>query len=141
MARFVANRCHTPVPVPTGALPPSITWEISMRQVERIGCLNNGIFTMQFSIQWIDSSGVLHTSAWSSGNYENGLYRVSPPLASLGVPADAVGVAPYVSAMLGTSQRGAPMVLAAGNGRLAAYVVEGATLNFDVQPLPWKNWA
>lgn len=112
-----------------------------MRQVEKIGCLNNGIFIMQFSIQWIDSSGVLHTSAWTSGNYDNGLYRVSPSLASLGVPADAVGVAPYVSATLGKSKQGAPMVLAAGNGRLAAYVVEGTTLNFDVQPLPWKNWS
>ena len=112
-----------------------------MQQVERIGCLNNGIFSMRFSVQWFDSGGVWHTTAWTSGNYENGLYRVSPPLASLGVPASAIGVAPYVTAVLGTSNRGTPLVQAASNGRLAAYVVEGTTLSFSVQPLPWKNWA
>ena len=57
-----------------------------MRQVERIGCLNNGIFVMNFSIQWFDSKGSWHTSAWNSGNFDNGLYKVSPPLSSIGVP-------------------------------------------------------
>jgi len=112
-----------------------------MQQVERIGCLNNGVFTMGFAVQWIDAGGVWHTSSWSSGHYESGLYRVSPPLASVGVPADAVGVAPYVTAVLGRSVRAAPLVQPAANGRLAAYVAEGTTLSYDVKPLPWKNWA
>jgi FAD/FMN-containing dehydrogenase len=112
-----------------------------MRQVERIGCLNNGIFVMNFSIQWFDSKGSWHTSAWNSGNFDNGLYKVSPPLSSIGVPADAIGVTPYVSAVLGTSNRGAPLVQPANNGRLAAYEVTGTTLDFSVQPLPWRNWA
>jgi len=112
-----------------------------MRQVERIGCLNNGIFVMNFSIQWFDSKGSWHTSAWNSGNFEWGLYKVSPPLSSIGVPADAIGVAPYVSAVWGTSNRGAPLVQSANNGRLAAYEVTGKTWDFSVQPLPWRNWA
>lgn len=112
-----------------------------MRQVNRIGCLNNGIFKMNFSIQWFDSKGSWHTSDWNSGNFDNGLYKVSPPLASIGVPADAIGVAPYVSAVLGKSIRGTPLVQAANNDRLATYEVTGTTLDFSVQPLPWKNWA
>ena len=51
-----------------------------MRQVEQIGCLNNGIFVMNFSIQWFDSKGSWYTSAWNSGNFDNGLYKVSPLL-------------------------------------------------------------
>ena len=49
--------------------------DITMRKVERIGCLNNGIFIMNFSIQWFDSKGSWHTSAWNSGNFNNGLYK------------------------------------------------------------------
>lgn len=112
-----------------------------MKQVERIGCLNNGIFVMNFSIQWLDSAGQWHTSDWNSGNFENGLYKVSPSLALLGIPADAIGVAPYVSAVAGIQNQGAPLVQSTHNGRLAAYEVTGTTLNFKVQPLPWKNWA
>jgi len=112
-----------------------------MRQVERIGVLNNGIFIANFSVQWLDSSGRWNTSTWNSGNFDNGLYRVSPPLSSIGVPGDAIGVTPYVSAILGKSNRGDPLVQPANNGRLAAYEVTGTTLNFDVNPLPWKNWA
>ncbi len=112
-----------------------------MKKVERIGCLNSGIFVMNFSIQWLDSAGQWHTSDWNSGNFENGLYKVSPSLALLGIPADAIGVAPYVSAVAGIQNQGEPLVKSANNGRLAAYEVTGTTLNFKVQPLPWKNWA
>ena len=112
-----------------------------MKQVERIGCLNNGIFVMNFSIQWLDPAGQWHTCDWNSGNFENGVYRVSPSLALLGIPADAIGVTPYVSAVAGIQNQGEPLVQSANNGRLAAYEVTGTTLNFKVQPLPWKNWA
>lgn len=112
-----------------------------MGQVERIGCLNNGIFMMSFSVQWSDSNGNWHTSDWNSGIFDNGLYRVSPSLSSIGVPADAVGVAPYVSASGGASHRGEPLVQPASNGRLAAYEVTGITQDFQVRPLPWRNWA
>ncbi|RFD25136.1 FAD-linked oxidoreductase [Pseudomonas sp. GL93] len=112
-----------------------------MKQVERIGCLNNGLFVMNFSIQWLDSAGQWHTSEWNSGNFENGVYKVSPSLALLGIPADAIGVAPYVSAVAGIQNQGEPLVQPANNGRLAAYEITGTTLSFKVQPLPWKNWA
>lgn len=112
-----------------------------MKKVERIGCLNSGIFVMSFSIQWWDSTGQCHTSNWNSGNVENGTYKVSPSLAWLGVPEDAIGVTPCVSAVAGCQHLGAPLVQSTHNGRLAAYEVTGTTLNFKVQPLPWKNWA
>jgi FAD/FMN-containing dehydrogenase len=112
-----------------------------MRQVERIGCVNNGIFITNFSIQWLNSQGSWQTSAWNSGNFDWGEYRASPTLSSIGVPSDAIAVTPYVNAVLGTSNRGAPVVGSANNGRLAAYLVTGTTLNFTVAPLPWRNWA
>lgn len=112
-----------------------------MRQVNRIGCLNNGIFKMNFSIQWFGSDGKSHTSEWNSGNFDNGLYKVSPSLSSIGIPENAIGVTPYVTAVLGTSNQGTPMVQPANNGRLAAYEVTGTTGSFKVQPLPWRNWA
>ena len=112
-----------------------------MRQVEKIGCVNNGIFVANFSIQWLNSQGSWQTSAWNSGNFDWGEYRVSPTLSSLGVPSDAIAVTPQVNAVLGTSNRGAPVVGSANNGRLGAYLVAGTTLNFTVTPLPWRNWA
>src|SRR5271166_2027378 len=112
-----------------------------IRQVERIGCVNHGIFVMNFSIQWLDNQGNWNTSGWNSGNFEWGQYKVSPPLSSIGVPTNALGVTPYVQAILGQSNRGTPLVQNAGNGRLAAYDVDGTTLNFTVTPLPWRNWA
>lgn len=112
-----------------------------MKQVERIGCLNSGIFVMNFSIQWLDLTGHWHTTDWNSGDVQNGLYEVSPSLASLGIPEDAIGVTLCVSAIAGCKQLGGPLVKSANNGRLAAYEVTGTTLNFKVQPLPWKNWA
>ncbi len=114
---------------------------MTMRPVERIGCVNNGIFVMNFSIQWIDSSGKWQTSQWNSGNFEWGQYRASPPLASIGVPSNAIGVTPYVNAVLGKSKQGQPLVQQSDNGRLAAYLVTGTTLDFSVAPLPWRNWA
>src|ERR1700685_3690922 len=75
-----------------------ISGETPMKQVERIGVLNNGIFIANFSVQWIDSNGGWKTTDWNSGNFDNGLYKVSPPLSSIGVPGGAIGVTPYVSA-------------------------------------------
>jgi FAD/FMN-containing dehydrogenase len=110
-------------------------------QVERIGCFNHGIFIMNFSIQWLDANGTWQTSGWNSGNFNWGEYKVSPPLASIGVPDDAIGATAYVNAVLGSSMRGNPMVRFADNGRLAAYDVTGLSLDFNVAPLAWQNWA
>ena len=112
-----------------------------MRQVEKIGCVNNGIFVANFSIQWLTSQGSWQTSSWNSGNFEWGEYRASPSLSSIGVPSDAIAVAPNVNAVLGTSNRGTPVVGSAANGRLGAYLIAGTTLDFTVTPLPWRNWA
>ena len=112
-----------------------------MRQVEKIGCVNNGIFVANFSIQWLSSQGNWETSAWNSGNFDWGEYRVSPSLSSIGVPSDAIAVAPSVNAVLGWTIRGNPVVQSANNGRLGAYLIAGETLNYTVTPLPWRNWA
>ena len=112
-----------------------------MRTVERIGCVNHGIFIANFTIQWLDAQGKWNTTNWNSGDYNNGQYRASPTLTSIRVPTDALAVTPYVHAVLGTSNRGTPLVQCANNGRLAAYEVTGTTLDFSVNPLPWRNWA
>lgn len=112
-----------------------------MKTVERIGCLNSGLFVMSFGIRWLDADGAWQESNWSSGNFENGLYRVSPPLDSIGVPSTALAVTPLVSVVLGETASGTPLVQAACNGRLAAYEVTGTTLDVAVNPLPWRNWA
>jgi FAD/FMN-containing dehydrogenase len=112
-----------------------------MKAVERIGCLNRGWSRINFSIQWLDPSGRWQTSAWNSGNFENGAFRVSPSLSSLGVPEDAIGVTPYVVAALGASGRGAPLVKPDRNDKTAAYEVSSDGLGISVGPLPWRNWA
>jgi FAD/FMN-containing dehydrogenase len=114
---------------------------LPISQVERIGCANHGIFVMSFTIQWLDDQGAWHTSNWNSGNFEWGQYVVSPPLSSIGVPTNALAVTPYVQAVLGKTARATPVVRNANNGRLAAYDVNGTTLDFTVTPLPWTNWA
>ncbi len=112
-----------------------------MRKVEKIGCMNHGIFVASFTIQWLDNQGSWHTVGWNSGNFDWGQYKASPSLSSLGVPSNALAVRPYVQAVLGVSNPGAPLVQAANNGRVAAYEVNGTTLDYTVSPLPWRNWA
>ena len=103
-----------------------------MQQVETITCHNSAAFFMEFSIRWIDSNGKQHTSSWSSGSYPVSKERTSPSLDELGVPADAVGVTPYVHAIAGNHNEGKPMVQYAQNGRNATYRVHGVTLSFQV---------
>lgn len=112
-----------------------------MTPFERISCANHAAFIMNFSIQWLDSDGSWKTSAWNSGNFLNGSTVVSPPLAALGVPPDALAIRPYVHAVAGKSEGGAP-IQAARNSRLAAYDVRGTTLDFSVTQVPvtWQNW-
>lgn len=103
-----------------------------MQQVQKIACVNNGGFVMNFSIRWLDSNGQWQTSEWNSGNYPINQTRTSPDLASIGVPADALAITPYVHAILGNHNIGEPLVNYAANGQTAAYNVHGTTLNYSV---------
>lgn len=120
-----------------------------MRKVEKISCINNAWFVMNFSVQWLTADGKWQTSEWNSGNYPKGQTRTSPSLTSLGVPADAILVSPYVQAVAGLSHRPSEGVRAGDNGQAAAYEVTGTTLIFTVEmkTVPylsaptWQNWS
>lgn len=103
-----------------------------MLKVQKIACVNNALFVMNFSVRWLDAHGEWHTSEWNSGNYPINQTRTSPDLASIGVPADALAVTPYVHAVLGVSNSGSPMVNYAANGNTAGYTVTGTTLIYSV---------
>lgn len=104
-----------------------------MRQVQKVACVNNAGFVMNFSIQWLDDEGHWHTSKWNSGNYPIDQHRVSPDLRSIGVPDDAVGMTPYVHAIWGTHEQGTPLVQYAAENQVATYAVTGTTLIFSVK--------
>jgi hypothetical protein len=103
-----------------------------MRQVEKITCFNAAAFVMNFSVQWLDDQGKWATSSWNSGNYPVGQNRTTPSLDTIGVPADAIAVTPYVHAILGVHNQGTPFVQYAKNGQAASYTVNGTTLSFSV---------
>ncbi len=98
-----------------------------MRQVQKITVVNKGAYVFNFSVQWIDSNGVTHTSDWNSGNYPVAQSRTTPSLDELGVPADALAVTPYGHAVAGTSGQGKPFVSFASNGQIATYEASGTT--------------
>ncbi|BBL36008.1 hypothetical protein Nstercoris_02287 (plasmid) [Nitrosomonas stercoris] len=99
-----------------------------MRQVQKITVNNKGGYVFNFSIQWLSSDGKWHTSDWNSGNYPVAQSRTTPPLETIGVPADALAVTPYGHAVLGTSGQGAPFVGFAENGQIATYDAKGTTI-------------
>lgn len=104
-----------------------------MLQVQRIACVNNGGFVMNFSVRYLDSEGHWHTADWNSGNYPINQTRTSPDLGEIGVPDDAVAVTPYVHAILGKHETGEPLVTFAANGQTGTYGVKGTTLDFSVK--------
>lgn len=105
---------------------------MALQQVQYIACINEAAFVMNFSIQYLESDGNWKTSEWNSGNYPVGRTVKSPDLASLGVPADAIAITPYVHAILGVHNTGTPMVTYAANGQTASYKVSGTTLSYSV---------
>jgi hypothetical protein len=96
-------------------------------QAQYIDVVNAGAYVLNFSVQWLDSSGEWKTSAWNSGNYPVGQNRKTPPLGEIGVPSDALAVTPYGHAVLGTSAQGTPFVGYAPNGQTATYNAVGTT--------------
>jgi hypothetical protein len=98
-----------------------------MRKVQKITVNNKGGYVFNFSIQWLGENGRWTTTNWNSGNYPVAQSRTTPPLEEIGVPADALAVAPYGHAVLGTSGQGAPFVAFASNGQIATYDAVGTT--------------
>jgi hypothetical protein len=103
-----------------------------MTSVQYIACTNNAGFDMNFSVQYLDSSGNWNTTEWNSGTYPIDQTRTSPDLGSIGVPSSALAVTPYVHAILGDHGQGSPFVSYSANGQTGTYEVKGATLNFSV---------
>lgn len=98
-----------------------------MRAVEKITVINKGAYVFNFSVQWLGSDGHWNTSNWNSGNYPVAQSVTTPPLETIGVPADALAVTVYGHAVLGTSGQGTPFVAFAENGQIATYEAVGTT--------------
>ncbi len=94
-----------------------------MRAVQKITVINKGGYVFNYSVQWLGSDGRWVTSTWNSGNYPVAQSVTTPPLETIGVPADALAVTVYGHAVLGSSGQGTPFV---------AYAANDALLNFNV---------
>ena len=98
-----------------------------MRAVQKITVINKGGYVFNFSVQWLGSDGRWVTSSWNSGNYPVAQSVTTPPLETIGVPADALAVTVYGHAVLGTSGQGTPFVGYAANDQIATYEAVGTT--------------
>ena len=104
-----------------------------MTQVQRITCINNAGFVMNFSIRWQDINENWNITQWNSGNYPINETRTSPDLETIGVnPIYVVAVTPYVQAIAGNHKSGSPSVEYQPNDRTATYQVKGTTLDYSV---------
>lgn len=103
-------------------------------QVQKIACINNAGFVMNFSILWQDIHGNWNITSWNSGNYPINKTRTSPDLKEIGIdPITAVLVTPYVEAVLGKQESGSPCLEYQPNGLTGIYQVKGTTLNYSVK--------
>jgi hypothetical protein len=99
-----------------------------MRQVQKITVNNKGGYVFNFSVDWLGSDGHWHRTEWNSGDYPVAQSRTTPPLETIGVPADALAVTPYGHALAGSSAQGTPFVSFAANGQIATYDAVGTTI-------------
>ena len=76
----------------------------------KITVINKGGYVFNYSVQWLGSDGRWVTSTWNSGNYPVAQSVTTPPLETIGVPADALAVTVYGHAVLGSSGQGTPFV-------------------------------
>jgi hypothetical protein len=90
-------------------------------QVQKIACLNNGGYVMQF---WVDITGGLRTA--SSGTYPLGTTRTID-LGDLPI-SDGIDIWPVVDIFWGKTVSG-PTVQFAKNGQVATYNCAGTTLD------------
>lgn len=85
-------------------------------------------YVFNYSVQWLGSDGRWVTSTWNSGNYPVAQSVTTPPLETIGVPADALAVTVYGHAVLGSSGQGTPFVAYAANDQIATYEAVGTTI-------------
>jgi hypothetical protein len=101
--------------------------------VQYFACANMAGFIMNFKIQYTTDNQDWITLEWKSPSFPIDQTKVSPDLASIGVPANAVGVRPQVHAYLGKTHSGKPAVLYDANGQTATYEVKGTTQIYSVK--------
>lgn len=108
-------------------------------QVQKIACTNEAIFTMNFSVAYIEDDGSTGYTD-NSGNYPNWslVNSATPPLT---VTIDLANheieegtiIWPYVQAIAGTGVNGGNKFAYAPNGLTATYEVKGTTFNYSVK--------
>jgi hypothetical protein len=114
---------------------PAVAANAAMQAVSKISVVNNGAYVFSFKVQWLSADdGTWHTSDWNSGQYPINQTRTTPLLSQIGVPADALAVTPYGSAVAGTSAQGHGFVrFNASKSNVATYHATGTTfINFDI---------
>ncbi|MEU4156533.1 hypothetical protein [Actinoplanes sp. NPDC026670] len=114
---------------------PAVAANAAIQAVSKISVVNNGGYVFSFKVQWLSADdGTWHTTDWDSGQYPINQTRTTPLLSQIGVPADALAVTPYGSAVLGTSGQGHGFVrFAPKSSSVATYRATGTTfVGFDI---------
>lgn len=114
---------------------PAVAASAGLQAVSKISVVNNGGYVFSFQVQWLSGDdGTWHTADWNSGQYPINQTRTTPPLSQIGVPADALAVTPYGSAVLGTSGQGHGFVrFTPSSSNVATYRATGTTfVGFDI---------
>lgn len=102
---------------------------MALLQVQKITCLNNAAFVMNFSVAYIQDDGSTGYTD-NSGNYPVAQNRTID-LATVGIEEGTV-IWPHVQAILGISVEGDKKCAYAKNGQTVTYDVKGTTLNYWV---------
>jgi hypothetical protein len=114
---------------------PAVAAHAALQAVQKISVVNNGGYVFSFQVQWLSGEdGQWHTANWDSGKYPIDQTRTTPPLSQIGVPANALAVTPYGSAVLGTSGQGHGFVqFSPSSSNVATYKATGTTfIGFDI---------
>ncbi|SDT81278.1 hypothetical protein [Actinoplanes derwentensis] len=104
------------------------------QRIQKISVSNQGGYVFSFKIQYLGKDLKWHTANWESDKFPVGQTRTTPDLGTIGVPASALAVLPYGSAVAGESaQANAGVVYNAKSTNVANYIAKGTTLiGFEV---------
>jgi hypothetical protein len=98
-------------------------------EVQKIACVNNAGFVMNFQVAYLDEDGNTQVTD-NSGNYPIDQTRTID-LAGAGIEEGSF-MWPHVHAVLGITKDGEPKVKYAKNGHVGTYEVKGTTLIYSV---------
>ena len=102
---------------------------MALLQVQKITCLNNAAFVMNFSVAHIKDDGSTGCTD-NSGNYPVAQNRTID-LATVGIEEGTM-IWPHVHAVFGISVDGDKKCAYAKNGQTVTYDVRGTTLSYSV---------